>query len=782
MLASKAKWQYHEHDSEDKLDLVDKLPIKSPITVDLLKQRGLHTLEEMNQFLTPSIDDLNSPQMLSMVDKATARIKHAIEKNEKILVFGDYDADGICATALLIKVLEELGANCDYYIPNRFTEGYGPNENAFQEAYKQGFQLIITVDTGIASFHEADVAKSLGMDLIITDHHEVQDTLPDAYAIINPKCSPDYPFKDLAGVGVVFKLAESLLGYFPEELLDLVAIGTIADLVPLVNENRILAYFGLRQLSKTNNLGLKALKKICQIDGHVTAENVGFLLGPRINAVGRISDAKMAVRLLTTADDVEAEELAEQVNALNIERQQIVNHIVKEAEQLVAEREQQQIIIVYKEGWHEGVLGIVASRLVQKFDRPAIVLTYDSALDQLKGSARSIPAFNLFENCMKIRELFTEFGGHAQAAGMTFPFENLTLIQQSLNELIENQLTEADFKQVIEISRSVQITDLTERLYEDLQSLEPFGIGNPKPIFHLAAIPQESRQIGQAKNHLKLRFHEEQHNLEGIGFGMGDIWHYITPQTEISLVGELNINEWNGIKTPQLMIKDVAINTWQLFDHRGKRTTDLSVYVREEDHHLIVSEHIGNHPLQHVTDMENVSEITYNINIDSLTKVNSLYLFDLPPSLDILGKIIANTQPENIHVCFYLKESLFLKNFPSREDFKSLYALIYHHKKINIQQELPRLLQVKNWKTAKVNFMLDVFLELEFITKEHEVIKLIENPVKTDLQQSTHYQKWFHACSIEQKLYYSTYQELRSWFAQYMSKRESPKEELVHGL
>ncbi|WP_337445694.1 single-stranded-DNA-specific exonuclease RecJ [Ornithinibacillus scapharcae] len=334
MLQSKSNWNFLK--LQEHTTLIEDEEVKlSPVIKELLIQRGIKTSEEIQKFLSPSLEDLINPEQLASMDIARDRVIRAIQNREKILVFGDYDADGVTSTTILIKALQELGAECDFYIPNRFTEGYGPNEAAFRRAYDDGFQLIITVDTGIASVHEAKVAKEIGLDLIITDHHEPQDELPEALAIIHPKCSPDYSFKELAGAGVAFKFAQALLGYFPEQFLDLVVIGTIADLVPLVGENRILAYYGLRKLSVTRREGLLALKKQCKLEGNVTEEDIGFLIGPRLNAVGRLQDADLAVQLLMSDDREEAEQLAEMVQQLNVERQQIVASIVKEVEEQV---------------------------------------------------------------------------------------------------------------------------------------------------------------------------------------------------------------------------------------------------------------------------------------------------------------------------------------------------------------------------------------------------------------------------------------------------------------
>ncbi|MEC5422147.1 single-stranded-DNA-specific exonuclease RecJ [Virgibacillus sp. C22-A2] len=774
MLHSKAKWEFAEK-QDSTIDLQDDTFKLSPIIKELLLQRGITTSEAASLFLSPDITTLHSPGGLAAVNKATERIQMAITKQEKILIYGDYDADGVSSTTVLLKALQELGADCDYYIPNRFSEGYGPNETAFREAFDHGFRLIITVDTGIASVHEASVAKELGIDLIITDHHEVQEQLPDAFAVIHPKCSPDYPFKELAGVGVAFKLAEHLLGYFPKHLLEFVAIGTIADLVPLVKENRILAYHGLRALTASDNPGIKALKKICKIEGRVTEEDVGFLIGPRINAVGRLQDADLAVQLLMTEDQVEANQLAEEIQLLNQERQQIVNDIVKEAEKLVHSDRVKSVIIVAKEGWNEGVLGIVASKLVRKYDRPAIVLTIKPDTSEVKGSARSIPAFDLFSNGMKVRELFTHFGGHSQAAGMTLPRENLESLEESLNKIIQEELTEDDFKQVIKISNTISVADINEELLKEIDKLAPFGMKNPKPVFEVNDIPFESRQIGSNQSHLKLLFKKDNVMLEGIGFGMGELRPYITPHTAISLVGELGINEWNGNKKIQLVLQDMRIESWQLFDHRGKKNADISPFLDNSKRNLLLS----NRSTKLYSD---VDQVAFSAELSSLTEIDVLYVYDLPPDLSQFKEIIRKTNPANIHVCYYVEDSTYLKSFPSREEFKWYYALLLKRKVVDMKQEMTAIMNTRGWSKERIIFMSKVFFELGFVTIENGVIHLNPQPLKKDLQDSPLYQDRIKRAEIEKTLYYSNYNELKEWFSNCMDYLESAKEEVAHGL
>lgn len=774
MLKSKAKWEFVNDQVEP-----SQLSDYSPITVQLLAQRGITTEEAAKKFITPDLSGLNHPRDLSMIDKAVERVHQAIDNEEKILVFGDYDADGVSSTALLLKALQEIGAQYDFYIPNRFTEGYGPNETAFRKAYDEGFKVIITVDTGITAVHEAEVAKDLGIDLIITDHHELQDELPDAYATINPKCPSDYPFQELAGVGVAFKFAQHLLGYFPEHLLDLVAIGTIADLVPLVDENRILAYFGLRKLTTTTNLGLKALKKLCKIEGNVTEENVGFLLGPRINAVGRLQDAGLAVELLMTEDEQEATEIALMIQSINEERQQIVSTIVEEAERMIKCTDEKSVMMIAKEGWNEGVLGIVASRLVRKYDRPVIALTIKPDTGEIKGSARSIPSFNLFENCMAIRHLFTKFGGHSQAAGMTFPNENLEEIQSKLNDFIQDQLTLEDFAQVIEVNQTLNVRDIHEKLVDEINQLAPFGMGNPKPIFHINDIPTDARQLGHLKNHLKLQFKDDDIEVEGIGFGIGDLYPYISPHTPLSIVGELGINEWNGIRKPQMIIQDMGITEWQLFDQRGKRKIDITPYLFNHGNHVVICKDTSQLPegvLDHVV------QITYETSVDTLEKVDHLFIYDLPTDLSKLTDIIQVVTPENIHACFYVENSMYLKAFPTREDFKWFYALVAQRKSIDMKRELTNIIQAKNWTKERIIFIAKVFAELGFVNIDHGIVQLIPNPAKKDLQDSILYQNRLKQEQVEKILYYSNYEELRQWFQKDMNHIDVSEEEIVHGL
>lgn len=752
MLKSKAKWIFNEKIDGSHRTVIDHL----------LEERGLRTEVEKKQFLYPSLDDLADPSNFKNIDKAKERVLKAIERKEKIVVYGDYDADGVTSTALMTKVLREIGADVEFYIPNRFAEGYGLNEEAIQEMYREGVTLIITVDNGIANIVEAEVAKQLGIDLIITDHHEIQEEIPEAYAIIHPHLSEKYEFKHLAGVGIAFQFAHYLLGSLPKKYLDLAAIGTIADLVPLLKENRILAYFGLKQLSKTEHVGLKVLLKKSGLQEQVTERDIGFVIGPRLNAVGRLQDAKIAVDLLLTDDEEEAEEIADEIERLNTERQNIVNKIVEEAEQRVNEKDD-LFIILYDEDWHEGVLGIAASRLVNKFHRPVMMLAYDKESNELKGSARSIPAFNLFENCMKIRHLFMKFGGHSQAAGMTLAFEHLEEVKEQLEQLMREQLSDADYKKQINVSQSLSIDEITEELIFQISMFAPFGVANEEPIFHIEEKPVSIRQIGQENNHLKIQFSKNGQLVEALGFGYGDIYYLLSEHIPISIVGKLQINEWNGNRTVQIVIEDIAIDDWLLFDYRGKQNfTSLQYFEPFFDRHTILI----NNPQkkENLLAFNDYEVITYDEDISNLSKTDILYICDLPQDFQSLEKIVVKTQPKSIYVSYNITENAYLQSIPSRDEFKWLYVFLLKNCPIHLKVDLPKMVETTKWSKDKIIFMLKVFFDLNFISVQNDVITVQKSAKKQDLSNSKTYQQRKEQMEIERVLYYSTFTQLKNWF------------------
>ncbi|GAB2560393.1 single-stranded-DNA-specific exonuclease RecJ [Gracilibacillus alcaliphilus] len=769
MLESQSNWKFtYKQENNIDINLLAGLNV-SPVIKELLIQRGIETNEQAEQFLHPSLEGLHPTSQFTSMDMAIERVKRAIEQGESILVYGDYDADGVTSTTVMVEALRESGAMCDYYIPNRFTEGYGPNEAAFQEAFRQGFQLIITVDNGIAGDKEVALANELGIDVIITDHHEVQEVIPEAYAIIHPKCSEQYPFKELAGVGVAFKFAEHLLGYFPKQFLDLVAIGTIADLVPLQGENRILTYYGLQAITTTSRMGIQALKKQCQLEDYVTEEDIGFRIAPRLNAVGRLQDANLAVDLLLTEDPEEAEELASYIQGLNTERQKIVANITEEAIALYEEQaSEQKVIVVAREGWNQGVLGIVASKLIQAYHRPAIVLALDSEAGQAKGSARSIDGFDMFKNCMEYRELFTHFGGHAQAAGMTLPADNIDILREKLGQLADEQLKESDFKPQLLINGDITISQIDMELIKEMQQLAPFGMGNPKPLFHIEAVPAEIKQIGATKNHLKLKFTEEGTQLDAVCFGFGSSFTQLAKDTVMEVIAELQVNEWNGIRKPQLMVKDIAVSSWQLFDYRGVRNWQAKM------------EPAVNHICVSFRENQNRDSICFwEDALAATTPVDELFLLDIPYQLEDLSNLLQQLHFKRLFLCFETTNSSYFTSLPSREEFKWLYQLLRQKGSFDYKAEAPKLAQYKGWKLDKIKFMFQVFHELNFVTRQGKDIIPTNSPSKKDLTEATVYQERKKQIQLEEILVYSSYKQLREWINQQVEKEQ---EEVVYGL
>ncbi|REJ10691.1 single-stranded-DNA-specific exonuclease RecJ [Halobacillus trueperi] len=775
MIQSKMKWKFTYRNPEESSV---GLPGVTPLTQQLLEKRGIYDAETADRFLKPSIDQLHDPMLMEGMDRAVARVKEAIASDQSILVFGDYDADGVTSTSVMVEALRKAGADCDFYIPNRFTEGYGPNKEAFQFAFDSGYALIITVDTGIAAMEEATFAKDLGIDLIITDHHEVQEVLPDAYAIIHPKTSGDYPFQELAGVGVAFKFAHALLGRFPKEFLDLVVIGTIADLVPLKGENRVLASVGLQAISHSNRPGIQALRKVCSIEGDMNEETIGFTIGPRLNAVGRLQDATPAVDLLLSEDLEEAEQIAAFINQLNQERQKIVAAIAKEAEEMVSVEngEAENVIVVAKEGWNPGVLGIVASKLVRQFDRPAIVLAIDEEKGEAKGSARSIDAFDLFANCMEIRHRFIHFGGHAQAAGMTLALDQIDDLRSDLISLAEEKLSDDDYQQVLDIETTVELEDISLKQIEEVNQLRPFGMGNPKPLFHLKHTPKEVRLIGSKKNHLKFQFQSQQSRVDGIAFGLGDLYQQISPQAPLDVVGELGINEWNGRKNLQVMIKDLSVKEWQLFDHRGSKHIEKNLIIPPNQTFAAVS-------------FQGAEQAPFDVpviqadTLDHGESFDGLLLIDLPERMSDMTELLSKLETRKVFACYHIQESTFLKTWPSRDHFKWFYGMLLKRGRFNLHEEADLLANRKGWDKSMVEFISEVFFELDFVRMKDGIITAESEPSQKDLRESSLYLQREEQLQIERTLYYSTYKELKSWFDQYMNQRSKQvKEEVTNGL
>ncbi len=545
--------------------LSDELGI-SPVFAQLLLNRNIRTPEEAQFFLFGDLTHCHDPSLLKDMEKAVRRIKQAVEKREKILIYGDYDVDGVTSTALLANVFGEIGADFETFIPNRLEEGYGLNLGAVAVARERGIGLIVTVDCGINSVKEVECANGYGIDVIVTDHHEVKaDEHPPAYAIIDPhQADCRYPFKYLAGVGVAYKLARALMRGYEDSVdrhLDLVALGTVADIAPLHGENRILTKLGMNRLKGTDKLGLKALMDVARISPEkLTCRHIGFILGPRINAMGRVGSANVALELLLMKDAAEAKKLANVLERENRNRQAIEKGILKQAvekvEELMAFGEQNAIVLA-DEAWHPGVIGIVASRLTEEYGVPAVLIALEG--EKGKGSGRSVDGFNLFEAIMEAEEHLIDFGGHEAACGVRIKKEKVDAFREKLNKVAEGYFAgrEATLPE-LDIDLSLPFSRIGGNLVNELQLLMPYGPGNSEPVFSTGGIKVKNtpREIG--RNGFKFLANCGNLTWEAVTFRKNEV---LKPKAgnKINLAYTPSINSWDGIDSIQLNIKDIQV-------------------------------------------------------------------------------------------------------------------------------------------------------------------------------------------------------------------------------
>jgi single-stranded-DNA-specific exonuclease len=535
----------------------------SKVTAQLLVNRGIRTIEAASEFLTSSLSYCHDPFLFKGMDRAVSRIRKAITNKEKILVYGDYDVDGMTAVAVLYSALRNLGANVENYIPNRLEEGYGLNIAAMKLAHKNGFNLVITVDCGITSFKEIEYAAALNMDVIVTDHHEViENRVPAAYAVINPMQEDcPYPFKHLAGVGIAYKLVKALYDgtpFFAEDFLDLVSLGTVADVAPLIGENRILTKYGLSELNSRGHVGLKALMDVAGLDGKdISSGHIGFALGPRINAMGRTGSPMKALELLLTDDPIMAKELAQTLNTENRNRQKIEARILEEALAKV-DREvnfkHHKVIVLASENWHPGVIGIVASRIADRFYRPAILISLDGKFG--KGSGRSIESFHLFEYLLRCKDCLVGFGGHEAACGVTIAKDRIDEFRDMINAQAAKDVDEKVFSSKLEIDMDIPLNALSKDVIGEIEKLAPFGTDNPRPVLtsRNLIVKDGPRQIG--KNGFKIWVTDDHITCEAVSFGRNNITVPVLG-SNLSLAYVPSINDWQGVQSIQLELKDI---------------------------------------------------------------------------------------------------------------------------------------------------------------------------------------------------------------------------------
>lgn len=526
--------------------------------------RGIKDSDYIKSFLNPELSSLYDPYLLKDMDKAVNRIIQAIELSQKILIFGDYDVDGITSTSILYDFLSSISPNVDYYIPNRINDGYGLSIPTIDRLLARNPELIITVDCGITALDEVKYLSDKNIDIIITDHHELSKEIPAAYAVVNP-CRNDctYPFERLAGVGVVFKLIDALsqrLGQHNAHLkyLDLVAVGTIADVVPLIDENRIIVKHGLKSIPNTDNIGLKALLAETNLIGRpITSWSIGFVIAPKINAAGRIDNAEAAVKLFTTKDEFEAKSIALELIKKNKYRQELEAEIYTQVVDIIEANPRykiEKILVVSGENWHSGIIGIVASKICEKYYKPCILINNENGVG--KASARSIEGFNIFNAILHCNLLLTKYGGHELAAGLSIPMQNVEEFTKKINAYADQVLTEPDMTRKINIDLEIIENDLSKKNLQDIEKLAPFGSYNNVPLFLFKNLTIKEIKAMSENQHLKLILDKNFFLTEAIGFNMGDRLNELLPGEIIDIICLLEINRWNNTEKLQLKLKD----------------------------------------------------------------------------------------------------------------------------------------------------------------------------------------------------------------------------------
>ena len=736
----KYNWIYPNYD-ENFLKELESYSISKNIA-KILNARNITDIPSVKKYFSDEYEEGYDPFLMHDMQKAVDRINEAIENEEKILVYGDYDADGITSTVLLVETLISMGANVSSYIPNRFEEGYGPNKEAFTKIINSGITLIITVDNGIAGVEEVDLANELGCDVIVTDHHKIQDTIPNAYAIIHPEHPEgNYPFKKLAGVGVAFKLAHALLEIFPDFLLDLVAIGTIADMVSITDENRIFVKQGLELINEDPRIGLKMLLELSGIDTKIDEQTVGFYIAPKLNSIGRMDSAKLGLSFLMAENPVTARALAEQIEQYNIQRKQVTEEIVKDVISKIenSDKKQKNVIMVSGE-YHEGVLGIVASNIVEKYQRPVFIMNEKDGI--LKGSARSIFDFNIYVAMNKISDLFVAFGGHTLAAGFSFEQDNFEKIEEFLDNEFEEFKQNNDLKANKNIDIVTSLEDISYQFLNSLDALKPYGMDFEKPTVLIEnAMVLNKTHFGSEKQYLRLTIADEVGNLDCITFKDSVTFDKVEKNDIIDLLCNIDKNNFNGRTKLQAHIIDIHIKEF-LFEDLRFINYDIS---NIDKNCLKLSKH---------RDDKDNNFYQYK-DLDSLIdeEFEYIYLLDIPTSKEYLYKII-NLKPKKVFLICEEKQVLSDVYLIDKNRLIKLFNLILstNNKQINVAQQLDKLLAILKTNVDSLKIMIQIFKELELINFENNTIILNPDYKTVDLKKSSSFIRMENIFEVENLL------------------------------
>ncbi len=773
MIDSKFEWQLDQVTDPERVQTLAEALGVSPLIAAILVERGFETEASAQHFLTPSAADFHDPLLMHDMQKGIDRIQQAITNNEKITVYGDYDADGITSTTIMYETLTDLGANVSYYIPNRFSDGYGPNKQAFKKIIENGTTLLITVDNGVAGNQAIDFANSLNCDVIVTDHHSLPEKLPNALAIIHPRVKGDgdraYPFGELSGAGVALKVAQGLMDELPVDLIDLAAIGTVADVVSLRDENRAIVKFGLTAIQNTQRPGLMALIKAADINlDKFDEQDIGFGIAPRLNSLGRLDDATVGVELLSTFDEDRATELANFANQQNDSRKSLVNQFYTQAVQMIessSDLKSHMTLVVVGNNWHQGVLGIVASKLVEKYGRPTLVLTSQKETDELKGSGRSIDAFDLFAAIDPIRDQTIGFGGHHSAVGLTILADKVEQLRQQLEQAAVDQKLDLSNKTKLEVSASVPVSKINADLLEQLKVLAPFGEDNPKPVFQVNYDQlRDVRTMGKGKEHLQLTLTQKGQQLRAVAFGAGVLaGQLLGNSTGLKIVGQLNENTWHNQTTIQLMVDDFNQDLPPVVDQRTQQLhkqmfSQPGTYVFF--HKRLMTQLVGY--------IENGSSAVMYDQLEKPESLKQVYIVDCPDVVDDLEQVLQTIHPKTTVLYLYKKQPILKLGMPDRPSYAKLFRFVKNNPNLNIATQLRQLSKHLHIASRTIIFMIQVFLELDFITIHDKIINLSPDYQAKDLKSAPSYHLRQEQLKAEKQLLVSDTNELVSFVEKYL--------------
>lgn len=769
MFSSRNQWKFIQNDNNEQIDELVKQTKAPRLVVSLLLERGYDSAEKINRFLKPELEMLYDPFLLHDMQKACDRIKKAITSGEKITVYGDYDADGLTSTSIMYEALLQLGADVQYYIPDRFKDGYGPNLEVYKKLISEGTRLIVTVDNGVSGNEAVNYAQQQGVDVVITDHHEMPAELPHAFAIVHPR-HPDssYPFSDLSGAGVAFKTATALLEEVPPEMLDLAAIGTVADIVSLTDENRVIVSAGLKVLQNTERVGLLSLYHEAGVEQNkITAETIGFGLAPRLNALGRLESGALGVELLTTFDDQRAQEIAQHVQQLNVKRQELVNEITAAALKKVENESQQHAVnLVVGSNWHEGVLGIVASRLVEATGKPTLVLNANEETGAAKGSGRSIAAFNLFAALDGHRDQLLSFGGHHMACGLTIAIEKQDEVQQILDDEAAKQNISAAPQPVLEIADKIDLTNFHLDDLDKIEMLAPFGQDNQRPVFAFTNFKVKlAKPMGKANNHLRLNLENSKGDLvSAVYFGIDQdkLGQIIQDPKHVEFVGYPDKNVWQNKTSLQVKIEDLRLvqgqPELQVFDQRVNKLT-VNMFKKPGVYAFF--------------EKKILAQVKQYMSVDSKAIVLSkqgekvrakdLYLIDCPNDLRNLQLSLNTVEAQKIHLVFYPKNDVSKAGMPDRAQFGNLYRFVLSHHELNLSRDGAKIAKHLGVSKELMIFMFQVFFEVGFVKIENGLVTGVPSTQHVNLKETSSYHSRRLQIRTQQILLHSKSADLINW-------------------